>query len=210
MEIKNIDVHNDGYVFCKSCFYSVQDILECDVRYTFSTGINKMIGEIDSGIWAISYLLSMYKYRPKDFVIFDQPIAVVNGKTITLNDLSELSCYMDKSFPLFAKKVPVKKLVAQGLKKRKLSSEYLPDDIRELFRMDSKRFERPISGVGNERFKAMAAIGFCYGKEIFCFPWLSSMRFDYYHQNMTGLLDILNELKKVVIVPVGAATASPV
>lgn len=49
----------------------------------------------------------------------------------------------------------------------------------------------------------MAAVGYVYGKEIFCFPWLSQNRFDYYHGNITDLLNILEGLKKVVILPVG-------
>ena len=57
--------------------------------------------------------------------------------------------------------------------------------------------------VGNEIFKAMAAIGFSYKKEIFCFPWLSNRRFESYHENLTTLLQILEKLGKTVIIPVG-------
>jgi hypothetical protein len=72
-----------------------------------------------------------------------------------------------------------------------------------LFCIDNERFERPLKGVGNEIFKAMAAIGFSYKKEIFCFPWLSNRRFESYHKNLTALLQILENLGKTVIIPIG-------
>ena len=201
MKISNISIKNEGYVYCKSSFYSAQDSLSNYSCYTFSPGINKLIGEIDSGNWAISYLLSMYKHRPEDFVLFEQPQIAVNNNWISLNELSEFSCYMDKLDPLFSTTNSVKEHIMQGLDHSKLNCSY--DDIKNLFYIDSERFERPIKGVGNEIFKAMAAIGFSYKKEIFCFPWLSNRRFESYHENLTTLLQILEKLEKTVIIPVG-------
>lgn len=200
MNIKEIFITNDGYIHCKSNFYSSQDILN-STSFNFGVGINKLIGEIDSGIWAISYLLSMYKHRPEDFVLFEQPKVTVNSQVISLNELSKFSCYMDKLDPLFSSNHSVKKLIMQGLYHSKLNCSC--DDIKNLFYIDSERFERPLDGVGNEIFKAMAAIGFSYKKEIFCFPWLSNRRFESYHENLTTLLQILEKLGKTVIIPVG-------
>ena len=201
MKINNIGIKNEGYVYCKSSFYSAQDNLFNYSCYSFSPGINKLIGEIDSGNWAISYLLSMYKHRPEDFVLFEQPKVAVNNKWLYLNELSEFSCYMDKIDPLFSADNSVKEYIKQGLDHSRLNCSY--DDIKNLFYIDSERFERPLKGVGNEIFKAMAAIGFSYKKEIFCFPWLSNRRFESYHENLTTVLQILENLKKTVIVPVG-------
>ena len=200
MNIKKIIITNDGYIHCKSNFYSSQDILN-NTSFNFGVGINKLIGEIDSGIWAISYLLSMYKHRPEDFVLFEQPKVIVKSQVISLNEFSKFSCYMDKLDPLFSSNHSVKKLIMQGLDHSKLNCSY--DDIKNLFYIDSERFERPLDGVGNEIFKAMAAIGFSYKKEIFCFPWLSNRRFESYHENLATLLQILEKLGKTVIIPVG-------
>ena len=200
MNIKKIIISNDGYIHCKSNFYSSQDILN-NTSFHFGVGINKLTGEIDSGIWAISYLLSMYKQRPEDFILFEQPKVTVNSQEISLNEFSKFSCYMDKLDPLFSSNHSVKKLIMQGLDHSKLNFSY--DDIKNLFCIDSERFERPLKGVGNEIFKAMAAIGFSYKKEIFCFPWLSNRRFESYHENLTTLLQILEKLEKIVIIPVG-------
>ena len=201
MGINDIRIKNEGYVFCKSSFYSAQDSLSHDSCYTFSRGINKLIGAIDSGNWAISYLLSMYKHRPEDFVLFEQPEAVVNNKSVSLNELSAFSCYMDPLDPLFDPAVSVKDSVIQGLAYSKQNDSY--DAVKNLFYLDSERFERPLSAAGNEIFRSMAAIGFSYKKEIFCFPWLSDRRFESYHENLTGLLRIFENLGKTVILPVG-------
>ena len=77
------------------------------------------------------------------------------------------------------------------------------ENIKDLFHIDDFRFDQSISSAGNEIFKAMSAIGFSYGKEIFCFPWLSNMRFNSYRKNLSELLQILENLNKIVIVPIG-------
>lgn len=200
MKIDNIKIRTDGYVLCKSAFYSSVDVIQ-DSTYTFSAGINRLSGEIDSGNWGLSYLLSMYKCRPKDFVIYGEPDITVNDMPITLGELSKLSCYMDKIYPLFPSNASLKKSIIRGLKHSQL--KYTCSDVLELFRIDDYLFERRLYGFGNAIFRAMAAIGFSYGKEIFCFPWLSSMRFEHYHNNMIVLLEILESLGKVVISPVG-------
>lgn len=201
MKINRIQVQTGGYVSCKSNFYSSEDVLQTGSSYVFVAGVNKLIGEIDSGNWAVSYLLSMYKHRPKDFVAFESSNVLVNNETVSLHELSRYSCYMDESYPLFSTKATIRKLIANGLKKYPINAT--PDDIKKLFFLDDQRFERPLKCVGNERFRAMAAIGYCHQKEIFCFPWLSDMRFEYYHRNMAYTLELLNNLGKVAIVPVG-------
>ncbi len=200
MKIKDIYVINNGYIHCRSVFYASHDILNKS-EFHFTTGINKLNGEIDSGNWAISYLLSMYKYRPKDFILFEQPQALLNNERISLEELSKFSCYMDIEYPLFSKNTSVRKLVTRGLKDSKLN--YSCDDIKNLFQLDNERFERPLKNIGNDIFRAMAAIGFSYNKQIFCFPWLSKIRFEGYHKNLTWLLQTLEDLEKIVIVPLG-------
>jgi len=201
MKIEKLIIANDGYVNCHSCYYSSKDVLKTDSTFCLNSEINKMYGEIDSGVWAVSYLLSMYRYRPRDFMMFSQPEVMLNDSIMSLNELSKYTCYMDVIYPLFTSKKSVKKLVLLGLKQKIVNCS--ADDIRQLFCIDRERFERPIAACGNEIFKAMAAIGYCYGKEIFCFPWLSKRRFENYHNNIIGVLDVLSELNKMAILPLG-------
>ena len=201
MIIKKIKVQNRGYVYCKSGFYTAADGLSENSVYTFTTGINKLYGEIDSENWAVSYLLSMYTHRPEDFILFNEPKVSVNDKIMSLSELAEYSCYMDEIYPLFSTDVSVKDLVIQGIEKSKKNITYM--DIKNMFDLDDQRFERPLSCVGNEVFRAMAAVGISHNKEIFCFPWLSHTRYKGYHKNLWGLMDILKSLNKIAIVPVG-------
>lgn len=201
MRISNIKVQSQGYVHCKSNFYSAHDCLSNCLCHTFFPGINTLVGEIDSGNWAISYLLSMYIHRPEDFVLFGQPQININNNLICIDELAQFSCYLDKLDPLFSGNDSVAHLIKHGLQGSK--SNYSCDDIKKLFHIDSERFERSLAGVGNEVFKAMAAIGYAYNKEVFCFPWLSKNRFESYHENLTDLLRTLDNLGKIAIVPVG-------
>jgi hypothetical protein len=52
-------------------------------------------------------------------------------------------------------------------------------------------------------FKAMAAVGYCSKKQIICFPWMSKQRFEYYHENLSDLIDTLEKLEMVTILPIG-------
>jgi len=191
----------EGFANCKSNFYTCADGITPFRDYCFSRGINTLNGEIDSGVWAISYFLSMYKYRPEDFVMYSEPKITANNMEVTLDELSECSCYMDRIYPLFSGKKTVKKMITEVLRLQKVDKSV--QEIKEMFFLDELRFERPLSQVGNECFRAMAAIGYAHGKKIYCFPWLSKMRFDGYHGNMTGLLHILESLGMIVISPVG-------
>lgn len=201
MIMDNLKIKGNASIYCKSCFYSVSDYLKDDYEYRFTKGVNKLVGEIDSGVWAISYLLSMYKKNSLDFILYEELNIDVDGKKIPLSEFLKISCYLDKSYPLFSSKKTVKQLVSRGLKlnKRKETT----DDIRNLFEMADFRFERPLCEVGHEIFKGMAAIGYCYGKEVFCFPWLSNMRFEAFHGHMTKTLEVLESLEKIVILPMG-------
>jgi len=200
MKIENIAIKNDGYVKCESCFYMSKDVLDGD-EYHFSSGVNLLRGEIDSDNWAISYLMSMYDPKNEEIILFEPAELSVNGETMKLSDFMKYSCYMDKSYPLFSSKTPIKKLVSDSIKKNK--KEYSADYIRELFNISDFRFERSLSGVGHEIFRAMAAIGYVNNKQVFCFPWMSMRRFKAYNNHMSDLLNILDLLGAVVILPLG-------
>ena len=201
MKIEKIKIQNEGYVYCRSGFYTAFDVPSKNNKYEFVRGINKLIGEIDSGNWAISYLLSMYTHKPEDFTLFEEVKVFVNDEIMSVDKLAEYSCYIDETYPLFSTDFSIRELVKDGIEKNKLN--YSPDDIKDLFCIDSQRFERPVKCVGNERFRAMSAIGFCNNKEIYCFPWLSHHRYEAFHRNLSGLMEILESLNKIVIVPIG-------
>lgn len=200
MNIEQIDLHASGYVACKSGFYTCHDVIQPYNTYNFVRGINTLEGEIDSGSWAASYILSMYKEKSKDFILSDFNLSV-NGKEADINELLNFSCYLSEEHPLFSSKKSVRKLVSDGLRKTKLS--YTADQIKTMFELDDIRFEHPISNLSGEKFRAMAAIGYSYNKQLYCFPWLSNSRFESYNNNILWLLSKLEQLNLTAIVPVG-------
>ena len=201
MKIEKISVIGDGFVSCRSGFYRSENILSEHTRYNFTKGVNRLEGDIDDENWSVSYLLSMHSIRPKDFILFGDVKVEINGEASTLAEIEKYTCYMDSLYPDFGKRKTVRQLVTVGLKNNKMTET--ADNLSEMFCMSMDRFDRPVRAVGNERSKAMAAIGYSRGKLVYCFPWLSKSRFDYFHGNMTGLLEILERLGVVVILPVG-------
>lgn len=201
MNINSIIVSNlNGYILCESNFYKTIDICDC-FSYRFTPGVNVLRGEIDSGNWAVSYLLSMMPYKINSFTLFETSKILIEKNEVDINKVANYSLYLDQSYPLFSDKRTINEIVSKALKQGNKSET--PDDIRNLFHIDIERFNRRLGGVGNEVFKAMSAIGYCFSKDIFCFPWLSKKRFDSYHNHMEDLFSIIKSLNKIIILPLG-------
>ena len=199
MKINKILLQSDGFIRCRSSFYLTRDSINYIDTYEFTSGYNEMIGEIDSGIWAPSYLLSMYTIRPTDFISFENTILTVNERETNLKDFSKYTCYLDEMHPLFSTSTTVEKKIARGLKKS--NSEKTAEEIREMFELTPERFDRPLRAVGNERYRAMAAIGYAYGKEVFCMPWFSSVRIKYFRGHFQVIKSVLEKEQKIFIFP---------
>lgn len=199
MSINQISIKNSGYVLCKSSFYTVTDVLD-GRDFDFTEGINLLHGDIDSGIFGISYLMSMYKTIDVRTLFMPQ-IAMVDGKQVPLSDLAQKCCYMDLAYPLFSSKKSLRSLVDTGLKKSGLSES--TDEILRLFAIQRHNVNRAVSQMGNEGVKAMAAVAYSHGKDVFCFPWLSKMRYESFNSHLPAALDILESLGKTVVLPLG-------
>ena len=201
MKIESIAVKSGGYVDCRSRFYTCKGNIPDDTTYKFSIGANILNGEIDCGAWEISYLLSMYPHRPRDFVLTAPTEVSVNGTATSLEELLQHTCYIDRIYPLFGGRTPVRKLIERGIRHSGL--DCTAEDIKEMFCLDDQRFERPVNAVGNEQYRAMAAVGYSFGKRVFCFPWFSRKRFEATHNNITWLFDALSETDLIFILPLG-------
>lgn len=210
MNINTVRIKANAYVLCNSVFYKADDSV-CKKEFKFVKGINVLRGEIDSGVWAVSYLLSMYgenTITEDDYgIILNEPVElIVNGENMNVKEFAKFSCYLDEEiYPLFTSNKSVREVVEDSINDNKLG--YSPDYIKNLFKIDSERFERPLRCLGNERFQAMAAIGFVNNKKVFCFPWLSSRRFNYYRYRIKILCRVLKKLGMIVILPIGTRTA---
>ena len=199
MSIERFSIFADGYLTCNSSFYTVKDVIRAQA-FEFTNGLNLLEGDIDSGIFGISYLIGMYDKVCKRLIFSDQK-ASVDGETVTLAELSHKACYLDESYRLFHSKKTIRQLVRSGLKKSALP--FNEDEIREMFAIEPFRFDKSIHAVGNERYQAMAAIGFCHAKEVFAFPWFSRSRYKKFEIRFKKITKVLSEYKKIIILPIG-------
>lgn len=197
MSTLNITDYN-GWVKCRSSFYSAQETCH-NYCVEFKQGLNVLRGDVDSSGWAINYGISMLDFCKKPDIAIEYGNIVYNGKSVNIKMLSEHCCYMDECFPLFKSKSSVYSLIKAGL--RKTSSSYSAEDVCRLFELDDERVKRSVNQSGNERFRAMSAIGFAYSKDVFCFPWISKVMFLYYGKNLIYALSVLSEKGKIVILP---------
>lgn len=77
------------------------------------------------------------------------------------------------------------------------------NDIIDRFELSKDRIDIKFSNLSWESWRASAAIGYAYGKSIFCFPWLDTAYFeDIVFNTGFGLyLDILRKAGKIILLP---------
>lgn len=201
MIINKIVLEADAFVHCSSSFYSARCTLSENSQYLFNNGLNLLVGEIDSGAWAADYVLSMHQYRTKDIVFTEQPALFINDETAALEEIFKYSCYMDKLYPLFSSRKTVKRIITDSCKHKENLKR--AEEIIDMFKLSDNRLDRPIKETGNEAFQAMAAIGYSCGKQVYCFPWMSRDRYNYYRMRLQSVIDTLKELNMIVIMPIG-------
>ena len=143
----------------------------------------------------------MYNHVNKDIILYNEPMIIFDHKQVSLSHMNELSCYMDSSFPLFRSNKSINNLIQKGLKTSGM--ELSVSDIKHLFDLDDERSKRPLSQAGNEKYRAMAAIAYCNKKELFCFPWFSKSRYQYFYYHFKKICEVLNDKGKTIILPIG-------
>lgn len=189
-----------GWITCRSRFYTAHSVWSGDV--SFREGINMMLCEVDQDGFPLSYLISMYECRPRDFVFEAPPSVFIDGQKSDMQTLATRSCYIDALYPLFSsKRKTVRQLIEQGLRRAEQKASFR--DVQEMFELTDARVDRPLCQVGNEVFRAMPAIGYAHGKEVFCFPWMSDKQYRWFYSHISVATSMLAFLGKVVILPIG-------
>ncbi len=186
------------------CFYTksgfINNYCTCSpIKLTFFPGINVLYGDVDQGGGGISYAMSMLGKNKKDILLDQSSKIYIDNKMCTWKDINMLSCYIDTNYHLFQKNITIEKNIIRGLKKSISNNSF--QDIKELFDLSSDRCMRSVQQTGNESLRGMSAIGYAYGKLVYCFPWISKKMVKYYGNNLFFLLEILNSLNVFVILP---------
>ena len=199
-----LEVINDLEVFnlealcdCTLFNYGVMRDLCNKFTYNFKSGkVYGIIGEFGTGGWALSYSLAG---KQKDY----NGVIKVNGNVVDYKILKGISCYVGEgieSKKLFGKKNTIIEQLDAGLKSKKNNSNNI-EYIIQLFELSKERTNRIIEHISNERWKASIAIGYAYGKQIYCFPWLNSGEIMFLKEHIKLCIGILRKNGAIVIIP---------
>lgn len=174
-----------------------RDVLYAD-SFKFQGGcVYGVIGEIGSGGWGISYLLS-------GKIPIEEEKVVINERTIGKGGYVDIGWYVGEDIP---SKGPLKfdrsvrKQIRKGLKQSKLKMS--EEEIINKFVLTPERLDCKFSYLSWESWRASVAIGFACGKRIFCFPFVDTCVLDNIITN-ARLINFVRELKKegaCIIIP---------
>lgn len=134
-------------------------------NYSFLPGINLLAGTEGSGNDGLSLLLS-------GRCGFNDCTVTADGREVRRRELAEISCLVGHA-PPHSDRVPFRRLAERGLRKNRTSLLTF-DDLAGKFLLTSARYGRRLSYMGNERWRASLAVGYAYGKSVFCTPFLSA------------------------------------
>lgn len=199
-EINKIEVNILEGIYFPKLYNHGQMIDDCkNFNYVFEKGkAYGIIGECGSGGWGLSYNLVGKKNYNKGYI-------KVNDKTVGLEELKQISCYVCESMvnnSLPFKNKSILKQLKDGVKTNK-SSNLCVEDVIKTFNLSKDRLHLKVEELSWERWRASIAIGYSYGRKLFCFPWVDTRWINDAILNF-GLhicIDILKNNGAIIIIP---------
>ncbi len=188
---------------CRSSYYTAfLTISQFDDLIIETEKVNTSHTDINSKSWVYGYFISMYPYINKTYRKSSNVTITVDNVTTDISFFSRQTCYMDYGvYPLFSSGKSVKKMIELGLKKTK--SNVSADEIVKMFGLSKSRVSRAIKCNGHESIRAMAAVGYSFGKKYFFFPWMSQSLFASFHMHVISAIETLTSLGCTVLLPLG-------
>jgi hypothetical protein len=158
--------------------------------YEFTFGKTYLIkAPIGSGGWALSWIIG-------GSLLPDSGLIQL-GTHNYLSQAKALAWCARKSQirGLIFSNLTIKEQVARSLQKRRGDKPSI-EEIVELFKLTPQRFERPITQLSHEAWRASCAIGYAANRKIFCFPHMEYVRPNFVEEySDLWLADILSVLK---------------
>ncbi len=164
--------------------------------FEFYTGnLYGIIAEFGSGGAALSCCLT------GNTKFFEGKI-YIDDKKETLSSLVKNSWYV--GYDIYGSHNPlrrktIKEQISAGVKAT--HCELDADTIQSMFCVSDQRVGRIIKRVSGERWNASIAIGYSYGKKIFCYPWMNSWDVQLFQRQMKKNIEVLTENNCIVILP---------
>ena len=138
-------------------------------EYTFDKGITALVGGVNSAAAGLAYLAS-------GRCSFGGCTVSIDGIQVTRRELSEESCLLG-SMPGFQSILTVRQLIKRALS-HNVNEGYDVDTVAGKFCLTPERMERKLQYNGNERYRASAAVGYAYGKHIYCVGYMEHFMFE--------------------------------
>lgn len=126
----------------------------------------------------------------------------IDDKKETLSSLAKNSWYV--GYDIYGSRNPLRrKTIKEQIKAgvQATHCELDADTIQKMFCVSNERVGRSIKRVSGERWKASIAIGYAYGKKIFCYPWMNSEDIEHLKEQMKKSIEVLLDNNCIVIVP---------
>ena len=163
--------------------------------HTFETGKSYgLISEYMQGCMYLSYLIGG-KIELKDGL----EIYIDDRKTDPAG-LDDISWNIEPYYENY-KNLVVKKSIEKALKQGFVSDTF--EQIAKAFVLTEPRYDRKLSQLSGERWRASAAIGYASGKRIFYGPYKSSNHYSSMNQ-LPEIIRFLTDHDCMVLLPVGS------
>ncbi len=171
-----------------------------DFQYIFTKGKSYgIIGQCGEGGWGLSYNLAGREQFISGEIKMD-------GKLATLADLENISWYIGEGISskgFLPKGKSIINQLEEAIKRNQSGTIHSATEIIELFNLSQDRLNLKLEELSWEKWKASIAIGYAYGKQIFCFPWMSTGWINDLILNC-GIhicIDILKSTDAIIILP---------
>lgn len=171
---------------------------DCLHNYSFEFQVGNLygvVGEFGNGGAALSCGLT----GNTDFY---EGRIYIDDKEETISNIIKNSWYV--GYDLYGSHNPfrrktIKEQIEAGV--RATHCELSAKTIQDIFYVSEERVGRNIKKISGERWKASIAIGYAYGKKIFCYPWMNSRDVEHLKEQMAKNIKILIDNKCVVVLP---------
>lgn len=102
-------------------------------------------------------------------------------------------------YDILCRRKTIKEQIEAGV--RANDSELSADTVQNMFELLEPRLGRSIRYVSGARWKFSIAIGYAYGKKIFCYPWMNSKDIGMMEEQMRKHIEILTDNNCFVVFP---------
>ncbi|MFC4098090.1 hypothetical protein [Paenibacillus xanthanilyticus] len=224
IEIRHLSAHAVPRIFHE---FQMIDAIR-DFELTMEPGkVYGIVGSIGSGGWLLSWLLAGREPILTELLEMSKRSINVDGRAADNAMLQRISCYIGEGVAEFPYRIfhsypsaltrllrRVKTVAEQIETGLSLSGSHLTlRDVAELFELSGAemrdpangRIHRPLEFNSRERWRASLAIGYAFGKKLYCAPWIEPHGIDdLLSRYNRRFVNIVRDEGATVVIPVSS------